>query len=266
MNYKMAQTRFPDMKMTTKQMKDERYVVVEPQDEKEEKKERKLSLALLPMGGNKMRGNSNRRTRLKLFHGGIIQVNANPGKYIQSLGGAATYGWTNVSNCGEWTNIDAIYDEFFIRSVKLHYFSRNKYSSNSTSSGNAAGSPGDLNTCMATICGLYHNAATFADSSSAFFFMRQAQVSKSANMADDWTISQKNLDKFAWDGPMADQSTATAATGWLQISKAGTITGNFFQLSTPAASGAAIGVGTLLELGVFGDFIAEYDVCLRARA
>jgi len=192
-------------------------------------------------------------------------VNTGGAKYLQFIGGTSTtLPWTNVSSAAEWTAIDAVFDEFFIRSVTLKYMPRNKYSAQSTASASATGSPGDVNTCAATVVFLHHNAAPYGDTSSTWTAACNAQQHKLVNLGDNWSFTARNPEKFSFDGPLGDQSSV-ATMGWCNIAQSGHY-GGFFQLATPLASGASAGIGALLEGGVFGDFIIVYDVAFRARA
>jgi len=204
--------------------------------------------------------------RNKIYQGCQIVVNSAAAKYLQFINGSSTkITWNQVGSASEFTSLDAIFDEFYIRSVTLRYIPRNHYSAQSTASSSATGSPGDLNTCAATLVGLPHNGAAYADSSTAWVIMLAAQHKKFVDMGAPWIYKFANPEKFAWDGPLGDMATSNSTMMWCQNSNTSAY-GGLFQLATPAASGAAIGIGTLLENGIFGDLIIEYDVCWRARA
>lgn len=197
-----------------------------------------------------------------------IAVNAVAVKYLQYLdntGSLTTLTWTRIiQNLGELGALQVLFSEIFVHWIELEFYPNNKNSSNSSSSTNAAGSPGDLNTCAATIAMLPHNEATYSDLSSAFFVMRESQQSRTVNLADPFVFRGRNLERFDWKGPIGDATTAGTTMGWVALNNLATLGGRF-QLATAYASGAAVGLGSLLEGGKFGILIQKVRYSLRNR-
>jgi len=243
------------------------YVVIpRPADDSKEEKEESARVLTLPMlkGLGKTKG---MRFETTLAYGTQIAVNSSAGKYEQFISGATAFQWGSlVAGLAEFSSLDALFDEFFIRSVKLQYIPRNHFSAQSTASSSASGSPGDLNTCGATFVWLPHNGALYADSAAAWYNAAVAQHHKIVDMGNrvNWTV--KNPTKFSWTLPIGDQSTSLSNMGWCQFSLASAKYGGAYQLITPVASGASVGIGTLLENGIFGDVMFHVHLACRARA
>jgi len=204
--------------------------------------------------------------RTVITGGAQVTVNGAPGKFKQFLNGSTTsIPWNSVGSAAEFASLDGLFDEFFVHSVTLRYFPRNKYSAQSTATSGASGSPGDLNTCAAVVYCLTHGATDYADSVTTWTAAAVARYHKFVNLGDYFRFRAKNPEKYDPKGPLGDMTTATSNMSWCQTTGAAKY-GGFFGLATPAASGAAIGIGTLLEAGIFGDLLYEVDVSFRARA
>jgi hypothetical protein len=201
-----------------------------------------------------------------LWFGGQIIVNSSAAKYLQFLNGVTQLTWGSIlGSLPELTSLDSLFDEFFCRKMRLHFHPRNMHSANSTASATAAGSPGDLNTCGATIVGLPHAASPYTDSNMSWINMSASERKKFVNLGASWSFSFPNPEKFSWDGPVGDQTTSFMTMSWCSFTAIAKH-GGFFQIATPAASGASAGIGSLLEGGIFGDYIIECHVACRARA
>lgn len=196
-----------------------------------------------------------------------VVVNSVAAKYIQFMGTNPTLGWNGIiNNMAELADFDAIYDEIFVHWVELRFQPVNKNSSNATASGNATGSPGFVNTLGATVVFLPNNSAAYSDASTAWSAMAAAAQHKLVNMADSWTFKGKNTSKFSWDGPLGDQTSTNATMEWTNIATINNQLGGRFQLATPEPSGAAAGIGTLVEGGLFGHVLCVAEFSMRARA
>jgi len=202
---------------------------------------------------------------IRCTYGGAVSVNSAANKYLQFLNGTTTQTWASIlGSMDELANLQNMFNEVFVRRITLRYIPVNKFSSNSTASSNAAGSPGDLNTCAASICFLPHNQVAYVDQSSAWYQARVEIQSKTVNMAEEWSLKATNPDKFSWTDPVLDQTTSGSTMGWCSLANV-SLYGGRFQLITPFPSGAAVGLGDLLESGTFGTEILEVDCCVRAR-
>jgi len=205
------------------------------------------------------------RAEVKLYDGFSASVNSAAGKYCQFLAGSSSLLWNNIlSNCDAFADLEAIFNEFFVRSITLEYQPINKSSSNSTASNSSAGNPGDINTCGATIYMVPHKQAAYSDTSTAFFQAREPKYSKYVNMAEKWKLVAKNDEKFSWDGPVGDATTAGSNMQWMTFPQAAAY-GGLFALITPVSAAAAASVTQLLENGIFGFIVATVDIAVRAR-
>ncbi len=173
--------------------------------------------------------------------------------------------WNQVANASEFSSLDVLFDEFWIKSVTVRYWPRNKYSAQSTATSSASGSPGDLNTCAATFYFLPNAATNYTDQSTAWVNASVAAQHKTVNLGENFTFTVRNPEKFSWDGILGDQTTGSSCMSWCQTTNA-TKYGGYFGIATPVQSGASAGIGLLLENGVFGDAIYSFDVAWRARA
>jgi len=222
--------------------------------------------------GKKLRGKGSMSSSMcgtfESYFSSTIVVNGSATKYLQYLDGVSSLvslTWTKILlNLDEISSWSLIFSEVFVHWVELEYYPRNKYSSNTTASSTPAGSPGDLNTCGATIAFVPHNTAAYSDISAAWYTMRAATQSKSFNLADNMVFRAHNMEKFAWDGPLGDMTTSATTMSWCTLSALSKL-GGLFQLATADASGAAVGIGNLLEGGVFGDYIVKVRYSLRSR-
>jgi hypothetical protein len=205
------------------------------------------------------------RAELRMLYGGAIAVNFNANKYTQTIAGGVNLSWSSlIQNVDGYASLDTLFNEFFIRGISIEYQPVNKSSSNSTASASAAGSPGQLNTVGATIYSIPHHQAAYADNASAYYQAREVKYSKFVNLADTWKFSVKNDEKFSWDGEVGDMTTATSMMQWCTFPQVAAY-GGLIGIITPFSSGAAAGIGDLLENGVFGNAVISLDVALRAR-
>lgn len=228
----------------------------------------RLPVLKLPLVG--MKGLFKRyETRICL--GGLLHANTGVSYLSQwDIAGVGTnngtLAWAQVGNASEFSVLDQLFDEFFIRSAALVYKPHNKYSANSeAASTGGAGSPGAINTCAGTIVFLPHNSAVYANSSTAWVAMRSAEQSKVIDMGSPFTLVARNTEKFSWDGPLGDQTTSGTTMAWGNIAKVAQY-GGLFQTATAIPTAAAPGATALTESGQFGDWLLEFDIAFRARA
>jgi len=237
-------------------------------DAKEEKKSKEDLPAVMLL--KRLAGTKGLRLEIDIVAGTNITVNTSAARYLQFFSSATKLMWNAIVNATEFNQLDVIFDEVFVRAVTLKFFARNKRSSNYSSNAvaaTAAGEPGQLNTCGATLVFMPHNSPAYNDTSGAWINMSVTTQHRHVNLgADDWTWTVQNPDKFSWDGILGDETTTNATMGWLQFSSVANQLGGYFQIATPVASGAAAGLGTLTEGGVFGDLLMIFHTAMRARA
>jgi hypothetical protein len=201
--------------------------------------------------------------RLSLFDGKFVATNGTAGKYAFALSPGVSDSWSvhNVSSCPEWTNLANIFDEFFVRKVTFHYRPVNKYSG----VGGSAGVLVNLNHTMMVWVGLQHDNGLYTDSSSAFINCAHSQNKLIGNSAEQMRFVWKNVEKFAWDGPVGDQTTANMTQSWC-ITGSPSKYGGFIQAFSPSVTSASPGVASFAVNSNVGTILVEYDVCFRVRA
>jgi len=191
-----------------------------------------------------------------------IIVNSAAVKYRQFMDGNSNFAFARLAGAAEFASLDVLFDQVFIHSVTFRYKSRNKYSGTLQSSGTAA----DLSTCIATLYFLGWNSADYADSSSLQANATSAATHKVVNLAENFTWVVPNPTKFSWSTDVMDQTSGLTGMGWCWFNLVSSKYGGFCGCATPVPSGAAIGIGTLLEGSIFGDYTAEFLVSVRQRA
>jgi len=218
-----------------------------------------------PRMGLSLKGSRGLRFTTRLWSQTTFQVNSSAGKYKQFIAGVTPLQVSTVGSSSEFASLSAIFDEFFVHRVSLHYRPVNKYSANTTASSSAAGSPGQINTLGAVLYNLQHNQVDYADNSSLCTNGMASWGSSWVNLGDNFTHDWHNVEKFSWDTPLGDQTTSHSTQSWCNINNTSDY-GGILGFGTPDPSGASAGIGTLLEGGIFGHVMIEYVVSFRARS
>jgi len=243
-----------------KEEKDEFAIISTPSERKQIVRE-----ILMPMLKGMGLG-FDRWTGLLTFND-YVAYNSSPAKYLQFIDGInsstklTVAGLVNGSN--EFGSLDALYDETFVHSVRLQYVPRNHYNTAAYATGD--GDFKNVGTCAAVVVALQHNASAYGDAATAWSSMYVQRLSQLVDMSTRWNHEWRNSEKFAWDSPLGDQSTSVSTQGWCQNSLVNTKYGGFFQLATCLASGASLGIGSLLEGAIPGDWISVAHISMRAR-
>jgi len=216
-------------------------------------------MALIPAA----RGPRGLQVRIKLCLGSQMVVNSGLGKYLQFFFNSfLNLSFNNVASAVEFSTLDVLFDEVFIHSVTIVAKSRNKHNGLYQSAGNAT----DLASCLATLYFLPHNAVNYTDASGTYASAAIAAQHKLVNLGDDFTWVVRNPTRFDPDADTGDESTAGNTMGWCLFGSVSTKYGGTIGMATPVASGASIGAGVLVEGALFNDYIAYYDLSVRARA
>lgn len=210
------------------------------------------------------------RGTFTLAQSASIVVNSAAGKYIQFFNTSQTnLPWQQLSSAAEFSTLDVLFDEVFVHSCRLVFKPRNgasaNYSSNAVAA-TAAGEPGQLNTCIANIYFLPHSAPVYTDNSSTFQNSAIVSQHKIVDLGRAFKFVMLNPERFDWRGPLADQTSTASAMGWMIFGRVSTNLGGNAYMATPVASGAAAGLGTLTEGGVFGDYMIYWKLSVRSRA
>lgn len=215
-------------------------------------------------------GASEFRITLQCHSFSLPTVNSAANKYLQFVSGSsANLTWASLLNgLPELSYLEGLFNEVFVHSVKLDFIPNNSNSSNNTASTTTAGAPGNLNTMAAVIAFLPHSqSGAFADSSSGVLASLADQVQhKFVDMGKKWSFTGKNPEAFDWGAPLTGTSTTSNyPMGWVVLSVGTSTLGGVFNLGTAYASGAAAGIGDLLESGNFGTMLQTVTLSLRSR-
>jgi hypothetical protein len=190
------------------------------------------------------------RASMVLYDGKFLAVNGTNAKYQLAMipGTSNTYGIAQVQNCAEWASIAALFEDVFVEKVVMRYVPQNKYSAISGSAGTLV----NLNTGMAVIGAKQHATAGITDSASAFIQECEVQQHKIVDLGEDWSFAWRNVEKFSWDGPVTDLTTATTVQSWCPVASINKYGGYFeaFVPSVCAATGAVNTYQTAANLGV----------------
>jgi len=200
------------------------------------------------------------RLRLKLHYGILIASNSASSKYFLFMGGAATLTVASVVSSGsEFTSLSNVFDECFVHSVKIQFQPHNVSSNGGFNSGSAF----NVNTAAATIFGLQHNSAQYADGSS-LWINACAGPHRVVNLGKPFTFTWHNIEKFDPHGPMGDQTTGGSTQSWLEMSNVSAKQGGTIGMGSPIVTGTAANNVYGLNMQ-FGYAVCSSDVSFRAR-
>jgi hypothetical protein len=194
-----------------------------------------------------------------LFASCILYTNSSTGKYGLYFSGGQTWNINNVGNAAEFASLDAVFDEFFVHYMNVHFRPINAVAGallNTTAT--------NLQTFPVTIFGLQHNAGNYADTSSAHAAAMSALQHEWVSTGEPFSFTWKNVEKFGWKEPLGDQSTSTSTQTWCQnvlSSKYGGFIAAYSPFITGTVSSTVL--GTSVPLGVC---VMKYKVSMRARA
>jgi len=190
----------------------------------------------------------------------VCGTNSSTGKYLGFFASSTTLKWGALSNNAEFSALDTLFDEVFIRAVTIRYLPRNRYQGMSSTIAT------DLNNCAGTIVGMPHATGVYTDSSGAWAAMVSATQHRVINTADPFTFRMTNPESFSWNGPLGDQSTSASTMSWCILPNVGTYYGGYFQWAFAAATATSAAPTTLVASAVLGDMMVYWDIALRARA
>ncbi len=156
----------------------------------------------------KGRGLANFQTRLHT--GGTLTTNTN-GKYLFIWPGGGAYGTPNgVTSSSEWSAFDSVFQEAFVREVKITYIPNNKYLVGYV---NSTGT--DLQTSAIAVCGYQHTQTPMSDSSGNFAVAQNSSEALLADTSSRFDFTWRNIEKFDWN---AKADTVAGSTGWMNVS------------------------------------------------
>lgn len=168
-------------------------------------------------------------------------------------------GTTSITSTQEWGSIDALFDEFFIHTMKIIFTPRNVEGYGSSPAGLAAINTTTTQSSLITSCGLimvslFTNAGTYG--TAAGMVSNPTHTIKQSTKK--WSYTWRNNVKF---DPQGASSSASTWQGWCPITSSASY-GGLIQLR--AMNDVTVGDG--VHLHTFGDYITMFDVSFRSRA
>lgn len=199
-----------------------------------------------------------------MTYGSSLQTSGSAGKYYLTWTGPSTPYMllsTLIASSSETASFDAVFDEFFVRDVQFVYEPYNAF-------GGALTDGTTVNNgqnCGLAMVGYQHAQAGPSDSSAAWYIAAASSLYKYANSGKKFSFTWKNVEKFAWDGPMGDQSTADMTTSWCSFTNTSVYGGRVYAM-LPFPSGASAGLGVFGESVVLGTVLMRARVAMRIRS
>lgn len=172
----------------------------------------------------------------------------------------------NISTCTEWTSIDALFDEFFVHELAVHYNPVNRMVSSgygaassavlgletsATGSATQATNAGLLAVSLFGGSGYYSGAAGMSNNPTRAYY----------HSSEPWIYRWRNNVKFRPHGEALTTPSATYWQGWTTIASAANYGGNV-QIRT---SGDQT-LGDTTHAYTLGGLHIEFDVSFRSRA
>jgi hypothetical protein len=173
---------------------------------------------------------------------------------------------SGISAVSEWSSIDALFDEFFIHSLTLHYKPYNMLGSLHEPNGGPTGNSIGVTTTSSTtrvfntgagIVSLFTGAGVY----SSFASMLPNPTLRQPHLSKEWKYAWRNNVRFDPRGVGLSPGTGFGWQGWSQITAVSNY-GGIIQLR--ATNDSTLGDGTnALNLAAYS---AIWDVSFRARA
>ncbi len=192
----------------------------------------------------------------RLHTGGSLTTGAN-GKYLLIWPGGGAYGTpAGVTASSEWSAFDSVFQEAFVRYVKITYIPNNRLLVgyvNSTST--------DLQSCAVSVCGYQHTQSPMTDGSGNFAVALNATEALLADTSARFDFTWRNVEKFEWGGK-AD--TVAGSTGWMNVSDFSNYGGKW-QAACLFSAATVPGPTNWPVSTVLGSVVYEFDVAFRYR-
>lgn len=172
---------------------------------------------------------------------------------------------SDIANTSEWTSIDALFDEFFVHSMTVHFQPYNRHSSAGAGAINTTVNAAQVTSTAGstvTSSGVYlvslFNGATYYTSAAAML----ANPTRALKMSDEtWSYAWKNNTRFDPRGPALSSASAESWQGWTLISATSNYGGTVqMRTATDITYGDAVHAWNL------GSIALIFDVSFRARA
>ncbi len=173
---------------------------------------------------------------------------------------------SNISTAAEWTSIDALFDEFFVHSMKLRFFPANRNVSSGFATSTTA-APQLLTSTTAfpsyatntglVLCSLFNGSGYYSGAAG----MSNNPSKAFHHSSEPFTYTWRNNVKFDPRGVGLTPPSGSYWQGWTLISSAANLGGN---IQARATNDQALGDGA--HAYTLGNYHLEWDVSFRARA
>jgi hypothetical protein len=235
--------------------------VIAMDDEEEKAEEEKLSLPrLLSMFG----GTGNRHWRGTLFRLATVSTQNGDTKYLLGFnyGSAVTYLPVGIilANANGYTAVTSLYGEIFLHRVRCHY------EPSQVTGGSLINSTATNLQDTPVIWGSVQHADTsVTDDGNAFSTMTAWPGSVISNIRKTTKFVWKNVEKFQWDGPLADHTTVVAGQGWFESGSVATKMGGAIYVSGYNACHTTPSNVLLPKNAQLGIVVLAFDISARVR-
>jgi hypothetical protein len=201
------------------------------------------------------------RITISLFDQQFVSTHTSAGKYLPFLvpGSTTYYPINRVANTSRWSDLSAMFSEFFVSEVKMRYVPINKFSAISGSAGVLV----DLNTTAMNVGAVQHLLGPISDSSAAMTDIANFKHML-VNSGDKFSFNWKNCEKFSFDGPIGDMTTSGTTQGWC-LTVSPTKFGGCIVAALPSVTAASATVTAFAENANLGYVLYEHIVHFRSR-
>lgn len=198
--------------------------------------------------------------RTKLHYQMNVQSNSAAGKYLLQLGGTnGAYLVNNVSNGGEWTSFNSVFEECFIHQMTVQFQPFNQFLGNYVNSTST-----NIQTSGATIAAYQHNQGAATDAMATFYQLLNSQQSRHVNLGRPFSFSWRNIEKFSKDGPVGDATTAQNTQSWINMTDISKY-GGYIVACLPLATNATPAALNFGQNVYFGIATVSWDISFRYR-
>jgi len=218
--------------------------------------------SLKSMLGLGHRGRSDMHMTFELFANSRLQTPSGIGGYLATflLSSGSTLPWNTILQAlSELSNLDVLFDEFYISKILMAYKPNNRYL-------NYVGTTTqNLETSAGSVVFLPDNSPAYGSGANAWTNMLAATQSKPIFTGEPWKFVMHNPTRLDWGGPLMDQSSSASSMGWCNFTKISNY-GGLLQIGLPYAA-AAVGTNVLYpQSAELGTISFKVTVHVRSRA
>lgn len=205
-------------------------------------------------------GNGNRFWRGTLVESRALNTQNGDTKYLLNFDSTASLPTNTLASANGFSTITTLYGEVFLHKMRVHY-----EPSQITGGALINATTTNLQDSPCTWIPIQHADVTITDASTAFSYGAGITGAKISNIRRRITFVWKNCEKFEWEGPLGDTTTATASQGWLEAGSIGTKLGGYVVVATYNACHTAPSNVLLPKNAQLGAVLIYYDISARMR-